>query len=124
MLPSSFLNTHLAILLPFAVLAISGCSNPEPETNAYSSDSPETETVLFGVYTADKASAVVNQFAPTLKTLESQVSEKLDRPIETQLIVTHQYEEGIQNIVDGKVDFSRLGPASEKQLSLPLSELC
>ncbi len=70
------------------------------------------ETIRFGVYTADKATTVVEQFAPILEALESATSEKLGRLVHISLTVSASYNGGISDIVEGNVHFSRLGPAS------------
>ncbi len=66
----------------------------------------------FGVYTADKPTVVVRKFKPLLDILERSVGERLNRNVEIKLQVANSYATGIDNISSGKVDFSRLGPAS------------
>jgi phosphonate transport system substrate-binding protein len=73
----------------------------------------EADTLLkFGVYTADKPSAVVRQFRPLLNVVESEMSQRLGGQVKIKMQVTKTYEKGIQDIVKGNVDFSRFGPAS------------
>lgn len=66
----------------------------------------------FGVYTSDKPSEMVRKFKPVLAVLEKLVSEKIGEPIKIKTEVFNTYEGGIQALVDGEIDFSRLGPAS------------
>lgn len=66
----------------------------------------------FGVYTSDKPSAMVKKFRPIINTLEKMLAAELESPVKIKMQVAKSYEEGIQDIVTGNVDFSRLGPAS------------
>lgn len=66
----------------------------------------------FGVYTADKPTVVVKEFKPLLKLLERSVSNNLGQSVKIKLQVASTYAAGIADISSGKVDFSRLGPAS------------
>lgn len=66
----------------------------------------------FGVYSSNKPSAMVKIFKPTLKELESRMSEKLGREVDIRMQIAKDYEQGISHLTSGKVDFSRFGPAS------------
>ena len=71
------------------------------------------ETVLqFGVYSSDSPSAMVKQFRPILRELEKEILSATGEPTTIKLQVYKEYEQGIDAIVDSKVDFARLGPAS------------
>ncbi len=66
----------------------------------------------FGIYTSDKASEMVRQFRPLLNTLEQDLGARLGETVTISMQVAASYETGIADIVDGRVDFSRFGPAS------------
>ncbi len=66
----------------------------------------------FGVYTSDKATSMVKMFRPILNHLEESLSKELNDTVNINLQVSNSYESGIQSLVSGKVDFSRMGPAS------------
>ncbi len=66
----------------------------------------------FGVYTSDKPTTMVRMFRPILNTLEQQLTEKLNEPTTIRLQVAKSYEQGIDDLTTGKVDFARMGPAS------------
>ncbi len=66
----------------------------------------------FGLYTSDKPSVLKKQFNPVLKALTPLMSEALGQPVKIKFKFSKTYEEGIQDLVDGKVDFVRFGPAS------------
>ncbi len=71
------------------------------------------EIVLkFGVYTADKPTAVVTQFRPLIKILESDLTKTLGETVNIKFQISGSYEAGILALVKGDVDFSRFGPAS------------
>ncbi|EGG98705.1 Phosphonate ABC transporter phosphate-binding periplasmic component [gamma proteobacterium IMCC2047] len=77
----------------------------------------------FGVYSADKPSAVVRQFHPILDELEQSLSEELDEPVSISLQVASSYEKGMDDLISGKVDFSRFGSASYILSKSQLNEL-
>jgi phosphonate transport system substrate-binding protein len=66
----------------------------------------------FGVYASDKPTTMVKKFKPILNDLEQAMSRELDEPVSIRMQVSSSYENGIQAIASGKVDFARLGPAS------------
>jgi phosphonate transport system substrate-binding protein len=77
------------------------------------SASVSAETRLtFGLYTSDKASAMVRQFRPLLDVLEQKVSATLGEEVRISMKIAGNYQEGRDNLVEGKVDFSRFGSAS------------
>ena len=69
-------------------------------------------SLKFGVYTSDKPSTVVRQFRPVLSALEKTLTDKLQQPVSITMQVSKSYAEGIADLVNGAVDFSRFGPAS------------
>ena len=66
----------------------------------------------FGVYASDKPSAMVRQFRPILNVVEERMARTLGEPVRIRLQVAKTYEQGITDLVQGKVDFARFGPAS------------
>lgn len=69
-------------------------------------------TISFGVYSSDKPSSMVRQFRPVLNALERRMSDIDGRPIRIQMHVAKSYDQGLKDLVSGKVDFARFGPAS------------
>ncbi len=110
------MNFRLAILstLSFAMLIACSDSGTKGDDRGAAAEggAPPTTQVVFGVYTADKASDVVKEFAPTIAWLETAVSESLGRPVDIQMKIANNYLVGISDIAIGKAHFSRLGPAS------------
>ncbi len=75
--------------------------------------SAENEMKLaFGVYASDKPTTVVKQFRPVLNALEGELGRVLGKKVKIKMTVAGSYEAGIKNLVEGKVDFARLGPVS------------
>ncbi|MFK7995032.1 MAG: PhnD/SsuA/transferrin family substrate-binding protein [Granulosicoccus sp.] len=66
----------------------------------------------FGVYSANKPSAMVKVFRPVLKQLENSMSEKLQLEVDIRMQIAKDYDQGISDLVNGRVDFSHFGPAS------------
>lgn len=66
----------------------------------------------FGIYTSDKATEMVRQFRPVMNALERSLAERLSEPVTISMQVAASYEAGLEDIVEGRVDFSRFGPAS------------
>lgn len=69
-------------------------------------------TLSFGVYSSDKPSSMVRQFRPILNLLETTLTEIRGEPVKIRMHVAKSYQEGLNDLVSGKVDFSRFGPAS------------
>jgi len=69
-------------------------------------------TLSFGVYTSDKPSSMVTQFRPILDLLEKSLTEIRGEPVKIRMHVAKSYQQGLDDLVSGKVDFSRFGPAS------------
>jgi phosphonate transport system substrate-binding protein len=66
----------------------------------------------FGVYTSDKPSEMVKAFRPILNVIEQGLSERMGDQVTVKLQIAKNYEEGINDLISGKVDFARFGPAS------------
>lgn len=70
------------------------------------------QKLVFGIYAADKATEVVRKFRPKLNKLEVKMTELLEEKVTIRMKVTKTYEQGVNDLVTGAVDFSRFGPAS------------
>lgn len=69
-------------------------------------------SLAFGVYASDKPSAMVRQFRPILNSLEKSLTELMGEPVRIRMQIAKTYEQGVIDLVAGKVDFARFGPAS------------
>lgn len=66
----------------------------------------------FGLYTTDNPINVYNQIRPVLNIIEKNMANIIGEDVKIHIHLAHTYENGIKHLVDGKVDFSRLGPAA------------
>ena len=66
----------------------------------------------FGVYASDKPSTMVKKFRPVLDRLEHDLSGRFGEPVRIHTQVARSYDQGVEDLTQGRVDFSRLGPAS------------
>lgn len=69
-------------------------------------------SLVFGVYTSDKPSAMVRQFRPSLDVIAKRAGEILGEDVKIRMQVVRSYDDGVKLLVSGSVDFMRLGPAS------------
>jgi phosphonate transport system substrate-binding protein len=51
-------------------------------------------------------------FTPLLESLQDDVSARLSRPVDIELRIFRTYDDGINSLVEGSVDFVHFGPAS------------
>ncbi len=70
------------------------------------------ESLVFGVYSSDKPSAMVVQLRPTLNLISKLAGEFPGEEGEIRLQVVPGYKAGVKHLVGRKFDFMRLGPAS------------
>lgn len=89
--------------------------------------SAEADILLtFGTYTSDKPTTMVKKFRPILNALEKELEALTEEKVKIKLHIARSYQKGIENVVNGKVDIARLGPASyieAKKLSAGLDIL-
>jgi phosphonate transport system substrate-binding protein len=69
-------------------------------------------TLTFGVYQSEKASSMYRKFTPVLDFVNDDLDQRLGRPVDVKLTIFKSYEDGIEALVKGEVDFARFGPAS------------
>lgn len=111
---------YLQLVVASFLIGCGGEKEPVAATHAVKSDPVESrpiepasrQTLKFGVYTSDKASAVVTQFKLLTRVLEGRLAIALGSETTIKMKVFSTYEEGIDAIANGDVDFMRLGPAS------------
>ena len=95
---------HAASLLLATVLAV-------PAT-AVRVEDPKPVSLSFGVYQSDKATSMYRAFTPILEALMTSMEARLGRPVDIELRIFQSYEDGIESLARGDVDFVRFGPAS------------
>lgn len=72
----------------------------------------ERLTLTFGVYQTDKATVMYRKFTPILEALQEDLQRRLEREVDVHLSIFRSYDEGLDALVRGEVDFVRFGPAS------------
>ncbi len=72
----------------------------------------ETMLLRFGTYTRDKATTIVRSHRPIMNLLQESLTRRLGMPVKISIQVSRNYEEGARSLIEGRVDFSRFGPAS------------
>lgn len=74
--------------------------------------SDEPIELTFGVYSSDKATVMYKMFIPIVRHLQETTEAKLEQPVDIFIKIFRTYDEGINALVAGEVDFVRFGPAS------------
>jgi len=69
-------------------------------------------TLTFGTYAADKPTETVKKYRPFLSFLAERMSAELGEPVVIKMKIAKEYEDGIDQLASGDVDFARFGPAS------------
>lgn len=69
-------------------------------------------TLNFGVYQSEKATAMYRKFSPVLEFMNDDLDARLHRSVDVKLTIFKSYEEAIEALVRGEIDFARFGPAS------------
>lgn len=68
--------------------------------------------LVFGAYTSEQPSALVDQLRPALDIVARRLSDDSGNPVTIRIQITRTYEEGVQMIVERRADFMRVGAAS------------
>ena len=68
--------------------------------------------LTFGTYASDKPTTMVKKFRPILNVLEQELEALTAEKVKIKLHIARNYQIGLENIISGKVDIARLGPAS------------
>lgn len=79
---------------------------------AWSSAAAAKVSLVFGTYSSDKPSAMVAQLRPSLDDITRSMETILGEEVEINMKVVRSYDDGVALIIEGQVDFMRLGPAS------------
>ncbi len=100
------------LALTLVLSCLQACGSKTQDVEGVTKDSSSGLELKFGVYTTDRPTDVVRQFRPLLNALELELKDELKRPVSISMVVADSYEKGIEDLVEGEVDFSRFGPAS------------
>lgn len=72
----------------------------------------DAQDLTFGLYANDKASQLVKSFRPLLDEIQVRFRRQSGKSIHIRMKVAKTYKQGIDDLVEGRVDFVRFGPAS------------
>lgn len=75
-------------------------------------DDPKSLSLDFGVYQSEKATVMYKKFTPVLEALQDDLEHRLGRSVDIRLTIFKSYDEGIDALAKGEMDFVRFGPAS------------
>ncbi len=98
-------STRLPQLISLGILALVAAA-------PLASAQQKTLTLTFGVYPTDKATVMYRTFTPMIDELEDRVAKRLNQPVDIHLTIFRSYEDGIDALCKGTVDFVHFGPAS------------
>jgi phosphonate transport system substrate-binding protein len=87
-------------------------SAKQPANTAKSVQDRKPLTLTFGIYQSEKATVMYKKFTPVLEFMNDDLDQRLNRPVDVKLTIFKNYEEGIEALVKGEIDFARFGPAS------------
>lgn len=85
---------------------------PSTALDRKSGDDKSVLTLEFGVSQSDKATVMYRKLSPVLDWLQTDLEARLGRSVDIHLTIFKTYDEGIDSLVQGKVDFVRFGAAS------------
>lgn len=69
-------------------------------------------SLIFGAYTSEQPSALVDQLRPALDVVAGRLSQELGSPVTIRMQIMRTYEDGVKQIVERRVDFMRVGAVS------------
>jgi phosphonate transport system substrate-binding protein len=111
------MRAYLAVVALFSIAALWATaaaahegSIPRVSVDARG-DKLEPLSLSFGIYQSYNASEMYRNFTPIIEVIQDDVERRLGRSTDIQMRIFKTYEEGIEALVSGKVDFVRFGPA-------------
>lgn len=99
---------------PIALLALvlGTFATPLGSGKTGNDDTPAKPVHLsFGVYQTDKATEMYKRFTPFLETLQDDIGRRLSTTCDIELSIFKSYDDAIDALVEGRVDFVHFGPA-------------
>jgi phosphonate transport system substrate-binding protein len=105
----------LALLTGLATLglllgSLVGAQEPAPVVQT-GNGKPVALRLTFGIYQSDQATEMYRKFTPVIEAIQSDVEKRLGRPTDIEIQIFKTYEDGIEALCKGTVDFVRFGPS-------------
>lgn len=107
-LKSAFCQRLLSAFTPFAAQVLGGLAL----ALVVSAPARADIKLVFGTYAADKPTVTVKKYKPFLNYLSQEMTKVLGEPVQIRMKIAKDYENGIDDLANGDVDFARFGPAS------------
>jgi len=103
------MNTFATLLCFLAPLVARPLSAPQRAPQG-----PDATTIplRFGVYQSEKATVMYKKLTPVLEALQEDAEKRIGQPLDIELKIFKTYDEAIDALVQGEIDFVRFGPAS------------
>lgn len=83
-----------------------------PQPTSGHGDDKSALVLEFGVYQSDKATVMYKKLTPVLEWLQGDLEPRVGRPVDVHLTIFKSYDDGLEALVQRRVDFTRFGPAS------------
>lgn len=96
---------------PLCAWSAAACLLFGASASAETGDEPGVHLSL-GLYTSNKPSTMVRILRPIVTHIEQQMTARLGQSVKIRMQIAKNYQQGIEHLTAGKVDFSRFGPAS------------
>ena len=71
-----------------------------------------SETLVFGLYANEKPSTIIKKFRPIIQQLEIDLTRLMGKEVSIETDIAPSYDDGIERLTSGRVDFARFGPVS------------
>ena len=75
-------------------------------------DAGGQEILRFGLYRSEAAATLFRRFSAAVRHVEQELQSRLGRAIHIEMQISPSYDEAIDAVLRGEVDFARFGPAS------------
>lgn len=105
-------NSYLNVKVIKILLKLAATVALSTSLSAFSTSAHAEIQLIFGTYAADKPTASIKKVRPVLSELEKHLTGLLGEEVKIQTQVSTNYEKGIDDLVQGRVDFAKFGPAS------------
>ena len=105
--------TALIGLVSIALILSSFVPAQEPDIKVIKTGAgkPVPIHLSFGVYQSDKATEMYRKFTPVIEAIQNDIEKRLGRPTDIEMQIFKTYDDGIEALCKGKVDFVRFGPS-------------
>jgi phosphonate transport system substrate-binding protein len=94
------------LILTGLLTLLSALGNPPAQQG-----DPKPVDLRFGVYQSEKATVMYRKLTPVLEALQEGSEKTLGRSVDIELKIFRTYDEAIDSLVAGQIDFVRFGPA-------------